>query len=286
MQQRPLEIPPVLNPDPEIRRQSYEEAYAKGEEALYEWWRPHFLGRHGETLEAERYNLVNLAKSLKKPIEEHRWDSMLGDDLSGRTPAVFVHRLMKRYAQESGTKVPTLMYLAPEHKPHWKKRKQTIKKRLVMKDYLKARQNRLGKRTLVVTEFIASGRNIRDILKAFPRKTAYDVASVAVMSYFEDPNTELRKLKRLPGQMLFYGGTTKKPDTLLFKATEVLGRKKDEFKATSFRSEYFDPQRTQAARQMVVDMADEIYEQVFHTAEKADIDQLPNPNPALNLEAP
>lgn len=255
----PVELPPgPQTPEEETDRLDYFQA-----QKLTEW---------AGVLNRARPNFEYLAKQLKEPIEEHYWDSVIGDDTRGRLPAIFVHHLMKRYARETGYKLPTLLFIAPMKESKFKgfkERRFRKRRERAMRQYLKRREQRIGRRALVATEYIASGGNIRQILQALPKQVNFDVASLAIGSSRTPDKYSLRHhaYHRGDPQVYYSEGGSPTPEIYAASTSNITGREKNYRQPTSLRSNFlYDPKIVHGARGFVVNMADEIYDSVFRNS--------------------
>ena len=236
-------------------------------------FRADMVGQWRGVLERSREDFLNLATEIKDPIEERRWDSVIGDDISGRLPSIFIHRLMKNYAQEHGLRSPTLLFVAPSNEEmssgSYVDRFKGYRNQQVIGKYLKDRQRRLGKRTLLVTEFIAQRRHISRIINGLPRDTAFDVASLAISSRRAKPGPGSMLYQhngsRSLGQRIYYAqiGDSGAPEIYTSLARQAVGRVKSPWRPTSYRADGHDPRSVQRIQAMVIDMADQIYDEVF-----------------------
>jgi len=230
-----------------------------------------------EVLAKHRNEFNLLANELREPIENHRWDSVIGDDISGHWVAVFVHRLMKLYAQENGLNVPTITFVAPKSNSQYtgfQEKRSKRKRERTMGKLLKHRQERLGHSVLVVTEYIAGGKHVKKIAKALPRGTHYDVASLAISGHAWGqesgavPNHPYARLESDP--WVFFGSSNASTPSSLYAAmlSHTVGREKNNSLPIAIRDDVsFRPKVVQGIRESTIQLADEIYNEVFHGKE-------------------
>ena len=64
-----------------------------------------------EIFEESRPAFDGLIDRLKEPLREGRWESVLGDDVSGRLPALVIGDLMARVARERGRDAPSRFFI-------------------------------------------------------------------------------------------------------------------------------------------------------------------------------
>jgi hypoxanthine phosphoribosyltransferase len=226
----------------EVARQQESEVAARNRQSALE--------QYEEKMRFAYPQLKALAEQLKEGMAEGRWDSVVGDDISGHFPAIMVHHWLKKAARQHDRKVSAIMFVAP-------KRNAGEDKRGALKNYFSGRRKRLGDRTLVVTDTIDSGETISMILEALPRDLPADVASVSVREDF---------VKHGSASDIIANNFYHPPSEIgmsLHGLRIVTGREKDWHNATVKRRSDYDPLLSQAARQTVINMADQIYSDLF-----------------------
>jgi hypothetical protein len=116
------------------------------------------------------------------------YDTILGDDASGRVPALLVGRWARQKRQESGRKTPNLYFIhpVPGYSHHYTEFEAFLKKH-------KGAINHV----LFVTEYIKSGAHAGNIVEIL---SEHNIKSdVATVSLIDDPSTYSL------GEYLFYG---------------------------------------------------------------------------------
>lgn len=139
-----------------------------------------------------RYRM--LALSMRRDIEAGRWDSVLVDDISGRLVAPFLRQLMRRTYEERGKgEMPAFGFYAGGH---------GVDKRLDnLSEHFKEHSDDIGKRTLLLTEHIASGESLESVAKLLTDMGKR--ADIATLNGIEEDAKIL--LKRL-GRRFYQGG--------------------------------------------------------------------------------
>lgn len=239
------------------------------------------------SLEDAKFGLESLAHKLREPILEGRYTSILGDDTSGRIPALFVGHLMKRVAQEQGRAIPGRYFIAGGM--------DISDRRDALQHYIHEIRPRLGDRTLVVTEqfyTLASTVELAEILKQ--EGITFDVAAMESIPDEEDLNTfakgemhpeDEQFLFKTMHKMLqqrneknvlwtreriadairgvhFYTGVDYTGAREFYKSP-ASGVEKDESKAVARRSRDFDAEAVREARRQFREFAEEVYEKEF-----------------------
>ncbi len=227
-------------------------------------------------LESMRFQFQDVAVQLRPGIEAHRWDAIIGDDVSGRLPALFVGRLMQRHAAATGAATPNIMFAAPD-------KMAGEEKQQALREHFANHQDKLGHRVLIVTEFIASGDNLRGLVATLPQGVEADIASLRVSRNFDDDYQRYA----FPRSSIYYGDVWSEPPLYARRPTEeasaaerkgisqgIIGIEKDETSATSHRRIVGHDERGRIiprdrgqfisqARRLLYDFADKMYDQTF-----------------------
>lgn len=199
-------------------------------------------------LESSRPALTELALELKEGLLSEKWDSIIGDEVSGHLPTLFIHELMKRVAHDHDAKVPVRILLAAGHNGY-----DEQKLAANTEQFLASRKDRLGERALIVTEYIMTGKSVKRIVEAMPESTEVDIAAVGLLGRMPRVGGFFRPTKIYHSESgnSFYG------------AHEYVGRKKVEHTPFTERDPDSDPELVRHARDRVVDLADSVYDQLF-----------------------
>ena len=116
---------------------------------------------------------------MRKGIKERRWDFIIGDDASGRIPALVIWKTIRKiYEQENKKRksCPLPLIFVAGGRPT-EKRKELIKKRL--EKLIKQGEIRPNQRVLIVTEFIKTGQSLVSLLQALEELgIQYDIAAL------------------------------------------------------------------------------------------------------------
>ena len=213
-----------------------------------------------EIFEESRPAFDGLIDRLKEPLREGRWESVLGDDVSGRLPALVIGDLMARVARERGRDAPSRFFI-----PGRRQERSLLSQE---EEYLRSIKERLGQRTLLVTEYIASGGTMKALASLLNREgIPFDIAAVSS----EKTAEEMKREERFQDAQ-FYIGTTEKPllGFVFWARGAVTGIEKraHEQEPLATRNFWADPELVVAARKKAQEMADELYEKYF--AEKSD----------------
>jgi hypothetical protein len=124
-----------------------------------------------EDLEVATDAMSNLVQELAPGIKSGRWDSLIGDDASGRLPALVIGKIMDRYAREHGTPQPERVFVAagkirPGEEPDGFTNQAANRQKFVtLRRHIGDSRERLGERALVVTEHV-KGNGITMLGKA------------------------------------------------------------------------------------------------------------------------
>lgn len=140
--------------------------------------------------------MMNILDQMREKIDVRQYDSILGDDASGRIPTLILSRTIKNIYKKRGQKeIPAFFVAAggsgsdptffsevggPVGDPG------TYEKRLAaIEKYIRELKEKLGKRVLVMTDFIDTGATIANLGRILKKQNIkFDVASVAITSKF------------------------------------------------------------------------------------------------------
>ena len=138
-----------------------------------------------DAFEDTREDFGHLVEKLADGIKEKRWTAILGDDVSGRLPALIIGKLTARYAQEHQMQAPKCLFFAGGGVPfedilQSKEGRDIFKeKQQKLEEYIHEQSKNLGARVLIVTEHIVGGRTLRSISKALHAEgISFDVGSL------------------------------------------------------------------------------------------------------------
>ncbi|GEM_PF-2366837 len=146
---------------------------------------------HG-SIEELREPLRILLTEFREEFDKRAYDFIIGDDASGRIPALIIGGIAKAVAKEHGKQPPQIVFfagsrgLANEEKREEKI--QTIATHLTKR----LEENQLPPRVLLVTEYIDTGRGVLPLTEAFRRTgIEYDVASIIIGNSVENLRNRL-----------------------------------------------------------------------------------------------
>lgn len=108
-----------------------------------------------------------ISGQLSEKLKKGEYQLIIGEDASGRIPALIFFQIAKRYAQDFEQETPKLIFLAGSRKHADKKEKQARTEK-----ELKSKFSKMGKkvedinRAIIVTEHVYSGHSPRAIIWA------------------------------------------------------------------------------------------------------------------------
>ena len=214
--------------------------------------------------ETTRPAFEDLVRQMREPIKKHRWGALLGEDRSGRLPALVLGFLLERAAQEEGVKSPKRFFLSGGYRGPERGNQ--------LQEYLRTIRPDLGDRILLVTEHVSSGKTVLELGALFRKEgLEFDVAALSgslehnasqgspqekailkgVRRY--EVSDEVEKVN--PGDA-FYNKLS---------AKEATGVEKHMYpwEPIASRNYWADPELVEAARKKAHDLADELYEKYF-----------------------
>lgn len=218
-------------------------------------------------------DLNELADRMKQGIIEGRWDSIIGDETSGRLPTLFFHRLMQRYAQEHGSRAPKVVFMQGDKEERYGSAKDA------MNQYTASRRQDIGDRALYVSEYGATGDSLGNAYFDLPPDITLDVAMLRA-------NSEAFDRQRFKGGKisdLMIGRYEPDAPVPLVHDDKVgktmSGVKKRHIERTDYdpdiesssypapttqRSPNYNPELVTRARELINKLADETYERLFN----------------------
>lgn len=149
-----------------------------------------------------------ILEQIKDKIENHEYTSVLGDDTSGRIPALLLSKIINKiYKEQGNARLNTLFTasgreLTNEFKSNTEMRKQWE----ITEKYLESVKNALDKRTLLVTEYVFSGKTVLAISQILDKLgIGVDIAAITAPEQ-EDDKEMKENLRHLPSGFDFIIG--------------------------------------------------------------------------------
>lgn len=146
-------------------------------------------------------SVMRICGELKPHFENGRYGMIVGDDTSGRLPALAIKGVADFVSETYGKKKPDLIFLQPSIRVHPADVVKQFNKRVLPKvDELK------GKRVLIVSDYIASGKTIRRIINQMNEVgIKFDIAALAVVKVWDSQTRSYTAPFGLKGGLLFDG---------------------------------------------------------------------------------
>jgi len=240
--------------------------------------------------EDTKQDFAHLVEQISEGIKEGRWTTILGDDVSGRLPALVIGKIIARYNREHGINPPKRIFFAggsinyedvpDEDLPSPEKNEQNIQERQQkLETYIQDQSKNLGDRVLIVTEHVVGGRTVRRIGKILNREGInFDVASLWSTKRASTLKTILEHEEHnIFDQTQFFIGQENAGASDPFGShisgflydlgvplNEATGIKKDGTGPVAKLNKEADRDLVKLARQKVREMADEIYLKSFN----------------------
>ncbi|PIT92203.1 MAG: hypothetical protein COU08_03640 [Candidatus Harrisonbacteria bacterium CG10_big_fil_rev_8_21_14_0_10_42_17] len=240
--------------------------------------------------EDTKEDFAHLIEQISEGIKEGRWTTILGDDVSGRLPALVIGKIIARYNREHGMNPPKRIFFAggsinyedvpDEGLPTPEQSKQNIQEQQQkLATFIHEQSKSLGDRVLIVTEHVVGGRTVRRIGKTLYREGVnFDVASLwsTKQTYtlrttlkHEDPDifdqTQFFIGKENAGASDPFGSEV---SNVLYNLgvplNETTGIKKDGIEPIAKLNKEANRDLVKLARQKVSEMTDEIYLKNFN----------------------
>ena len=255
-----------------------------GLEAVMDTARPHFQ------------QLIN---QLKEPLQKGEYDSIIGDDVTGRIPALVVGEVANRLADDHTRPHPARFFYAggspgnstisqavklaieletgdPQYSSEGVRHIELVdrKKEEEIRDqhlteYLSRIQPQIGDRTLLVNDHIVWGRTIDRMARILHGKgVAFDIATLGSDGDLQTFIDARAGLPEFQGVKWFSGGDQSERGILdnrdyspnENKLRQQIGVEKDWMQPISKRAPNFDGATVSAARAYLADYSQELYE--------------------------
>ena len=198
------------------------------------------IAMHIEEIDQLGQPIFDVLQELKESINKGDYGMVIGDDASGRVPAMIIQKVLKNIYQEKGFSPPEVRFVTgskgakdPEHKA-----------KLLDEYLIKALPGTIetDRRVLVVTDMIDSGRSIEPLVTALSKSgVKFDVVTVAtVEDQLLDELSKKWGVKVVRGQIgtpsiykkPLISGYQKDPDELHATPLPMDEREKEYFKLT------------------------------------------------------
>lgn len=240
--------------------------------------------------EDTKEDFARLIEQLAEGIKDGRWTTILGDDVSGRLPALVIGKIITHYNKEHSLKLPNRIFFAGgsinyddlsiEDLPTSEQaKKNTQEQQQKLEEYIHEQLKNLNGRVLIVTEHIIGGKTLRRIGKALYKEGIdFDVASLWSSKQASAYKSILeREDPGLFEQSQFFIGKENagasdpfgsKVSGLLYDLgvplNEAAGIKKDKTEPVVKLNKDADRDLVKLARQKVNDITDELYSENFN----------------------
>lgn len=181
---------------------------------------PSFSPQNNHKKEARRFHIEEEVEQLRSPaknilgalrdnIERGSYQLIIGDDASGRNPALLLNRVIQDIYQEKGYELPKILFFAGSKQVPEEEKPEKIKR---ISDFLthgkdSSYYNFDGvKKVLIVTDFIETGASLDPIVSALQGQGIdFDVASIS------------GSLEERWGKTIFYGSDSDSPPLMYGK---------------------------------------------------------------------
>lgn len=127
----------------------------------------------------------HLVEQIADGIKNKHWTAILGDDVSGRLPALVIGGLASRYALEHDKKPPKQIFFAGGGVTYdgisddRDGQEVVQEQQQKLEEYIHQQAGNLGERVLIVTEHVMSGRTFLRIANALNKEgKAFDIATL------------------------------------------------------------------------------------------------------------
>ena len=264
-----------------------------------------------DALEKARPRFEHLTEELAQDYPHKKWDIIIGDDASGRLPALFVGNIVNRWRTDDGDPRTTRVFIGGgrvDDESFYHSDKMGFPPQLPLERYEEVQEEVAEKeavigetidtflpgagerqeRALIVTDHIEFGHTVARIARALEdRNIACDVAAFNTDADPDIIEGRLRASGELTTPFSLYVGEAETPDDITFKPeppsarTEALRRSygvvRPETGVGVLPDPEADPQLMRVARQKVAEIAQDCYDQ-YPVADEVGVDELSETN--------
>lgn len=220
-----------------------------------------------ERLQMANEQLVGLSRKLAEGIRNNQWQILIGEDVSGRIPALFIYELIKRYNSSNNISPPQLFFLASGKNVVVEGERVAQENVEDLAEYVKAhRELARGKRALYITDVVHSGESLQKSAIALGvNGIHFDIASLdSHISSSVTNSLGLKESKLYTGTMVdaeqlgnLYTGFGGKPALRAAVGVEKNGNE------PTTRATYQDTAAVNDLRAQIKTMANEAYTTIF-----------------------
>ena len=202
-----------------------------------------------EEMESKPFKSEKLIEALARLVIEledniTEYDTVLSDDASGRLVSLLLKKIIDKKREEVEKDKAQIYFIAPWQQSNfgWS---------LAIKKFIADRKDSLGK-TLLVTEYIQSGKTIRSLMEILEQQNIdFDTAAVSILHESDD------YIKKAG---IKYGEAGGLAAAALCKATKFSGVEKTSTEKSIHpkRAEESDPENVRAARKDIDTLSEEL----------------------------
>jgi hypothetical protein len=133
-----------------------------------------------ERMHIAKEQLFGLGQNLAEGIRNNHWQIVVGEDVSGRVPALFIYELMKQYNAAHNVEPPKLFFLSSGKKIEADGQRVDHDNFEELFDYIKQHRDvAKNKRVLYITDVVHSGDTLlKSTIALGGNGIVYDVASL------------------------------------------------------------------------------------------------------------
>ena len=185
-----------------------------------------------EVIEELRGPLKKIAAELHENIDNHKYSVIIGDDVSGRIPALAIQNFIRAIykAQEGSEQIKTLFLAGSKGLNE----KLQIRKQQSVVEYLaKSVEGMDSPRALLVTDVIHSGATIVHMGRAMEEAgIEYDIAATAVLI----PDSRIEEIEHELRTRIYYG-SRRTPQVHHVESLSGVTKRPSELHATSLKTD-------------------------------------------------
>jgi hypothetical protein len=249
-------------------------------------------------LENAKPYFQRLVAELKEPLQSGAYSSILGDDVTGRIPALVVGDVANKFADEQARPHPYQLFFAggspgyatppqaiklakeletgePQYRPGGTRKVTGLDREqreayrdTLLSEYIDKIHPQLGERTLIVTDHVWMGRSIDSLAKLLHENgVAFDIATLGTNG---DPQKFIDERANRPefaGTKWFTGGDQTEQGILYSRDDELgenqlrqaIGTEKDWLKPIAKRGDGFDGTKVRTARKYLASYSADLY---------------------------
>lgn len=198
--------------------------------------------------------LQDLLEQLKEKIESGYYNAIIGDDASGRIPALIVDDVITERYKEKGFSEPRVNFFAGSR--DLDSNEQKIKEEKIGKLLDEKVRYEKDAHVLIVTDTIKTGISLKPLTKALKeRNVKYDIATISIIQAWADETH--KELEKYLGATIYYANNDDWDAPNIYGKHGLSGVKKKVYEILAEPTKKYTYSKTQELYQRILNEARE-----------------------------